>query len=169
MTLAAPAGLRRFPIAPVALVAVLASGVALAQGQPAQDRAVEPAKWDQDRTTAAAKDFAANAGKVYDELYRSQLSYTIGTGKSKDYQRLKDTVRLIRSESRRLARQLEGGKGRDETLPIYERMMVEVRNAQEIARRLDMSETLLNKIAAAGDALRRLTPYYAPNPEAPTG
>jgi hypothetical protein len=156
-----PAGLRRVSIVCSALFALAAVGAAEAQ----------LAEWNQDRVSAIAKEFAEKAGAVYTEVYRNQVTNTIGSGQSKDYARLKDKARLIRSESRRLARQLDKGKDRVETQPSYERMMVEIRDAREIARRLNLGEPLLNKIGAAGDALRRLSPYYDPksnqNPEAP--
>ncbi|MGH0037305.1 MAG: hypothetical protein ACQGVK_19950 [Myxococcota bacterium] len=156
-----PARIRRLSLTLLTALSMLAAVTVHAQ----------LAAWDQERVTAAAHDFSQSAGKVYSELYRNQVTYTIGSGQSKDYQRLRDKVRVIRSEARRLTRQLEKGKGRDATLPIYERMMVDVRDAREIARRLNLGEALLNKIGAAGDALRRLGPYYDPkanqNPEAP--
>jgi hypothetical protein len=146
------AGLRRCTITLTALSALLLAGAAQAQ----------LAEWNEDLVLKASRDFTEAAGDVEQELRRSQVSYTIGSGQSKDFERLRDRVRVIRRGAGRLTRLLEKGKGRDETLPIYERMMVQVRDAQEIARRLNMGDPLLNAMGRAGDALRRLAPYYDP-------
>jgi hypothetical protein len=119
------------------------------------------ADWDQERVTAIAKEFAEAAQGVQD-AFRKEPSQNIGSGQSRSYYRLQQLVRRIKTEARHLASQLENGKGHEETLPIYQNLMEEVRDAREDARRTFTSSFVLDKVAVANDALRRLAPYYDP-------
>ena len=125
-------------------------------------RAEVAATWDQERVTALAEDLAAKSSKVYDAVYRIQLGSTVGSGQAWDYQRLRDRVRLTKNEARQLARQLANGKGHDETIHTYERLTLLSRDVNEIANRMFLDEATLGTVAAAGDALRQITPYYDP-------
>jgi hypothetical protein len=76
-------------------------------------------------------------------------------------------LRLIESEARQLATSREQGAGRDETLPIVERIEELRVAAAEQARRIFLTQDVLNKIEAARDALAGLRPYYGLPPQAP--
>lgn len=123
----------------------------------------ELAKWDQARVTATATEFAEAAQGVQDAFYK-EPSQNIGSGQARSYYRLKQLVRRIKTEARHLAAQLEEGKGFDETLPVYENLMQLIADAREDARRTFTSNFVLDKVAVANDALRRLTPYYQEEP-----
>ena len=78
--------------------------------------------WDQQKATSAAESLATSLDGLRTAL-RQQPSMTLarGTG-SRSIHRLRDRLRLMESESKQLAQQLGEGRGRDETLPIFERI-----------------------------------------------
>jgi hypothetical protein len=120
----------------------------------------ELAKWDQDRVTGIAEKLADAANDVYRSVVRKQTGAQVGSGQANSFLRLKDKTRLARNETRHLAKQVQDGKGRDETFPIYQRLMTLVRDIRSDARRMYLEAPTLDKIAAAGDLLRQIAPYY---------
>jgi hypothetical protein len=122
----------------------------------------ELAKWDQERVTALAGELAEATNALHTTFVKEPPA-TVGSGQSRDYYRLRQMVRRIRSDARNLSSSLANGEGYDETLPIYESLMVSVRDARETAKRTFTSNFVLDKAAAAGDVLRRIAPYYDPN------
>jgi hypothetical protein len=113
--------------------------------------------------TRIAENLADAANDVYRSIVRKRTGAQVGSGQASSFLRLKDRTRLARNETRHLARQLQEGKGRDETLPVYERLMTLVRDIREDARRMFIEEPTLDKIGAAGDLLRQIAPYYDAN------
>ena len=141
---------------------LFALGAALSLSAPSPSGA-ERADWDQERVTAIAGELAEAASGVKDAVRKEPVS-TIGSGQAGSYYRLVQLTRRIKTEARHLAAQLEAGKGYDETLPVYEALMVWIRDAREDARRTFLSNFVMEKVAVANDALRRLTPYYVSQP-----
>lgn len=117
------------------------------------------ADWSQERVTAIAKEAAEKTSTLYDVFYR-QPPATLGSAQSRSYYELKQSVRRIRRESGHLSSELESGKGREETLSIYSNLAQMVNRATEEARRTFTSDDLLAASMSAGDAIRRLAPYY---------
>jgi len=139
----------RLEVVLLALVVGLASAVS-----------AELASWDQARVTAIAKELSDESKHVYDSFYKMSVRSGRSGGNAHELHQLKDTLRLLRSETRHLASELEKGAGHDETLPIYKRLMELVRDARESIQRIYTEQSLLDAVAKAGDALRRLQPYY---------
>jgi len=121
----------------------------------------ELAKWDQERVTALGAELKEACDALY-ETFLKEPEKTVGSGQARDYYRLRQIVRRLKGEARQLSSALEKGEGYDQTLPIYESLMVMVRDAREIAKRTFTSNYVLDKAAAAGDVLRRIAPYYDP-------
>jgi hypothetical protein len=121
----------------------------------------ELAAWDQERVTALGGELEEACGALY-ETFLKEPEKGIGSGQARDYYRLRQIVRRLKGEARQLSSALEKGEGYDQTLPIYESLMVMVRDAREIAKRTFTSNYVLDKAAAAGDVLRRIAPYYDP-------
>jgi hypothetical protein len=121
----------------------------------------EIAKWDQERVTAIAAELTTACDALYDSFVKEPTS-TIGSGQWKDYYRLRQEVRRVRTEARQLSNALGQGEGYDQTLPIYQNLMVIVRDAQEISKRIFTSNFVQEKAQAAGDVLDRIAPYYDP-------
>ena len=120
----------------------------------------ELAKWDQERVTGIAEKLADAANEVYRSIVRKRTGSQLGSGQASSYMRLKDKARLARNETRHLARRLQDGNARDDTLPVYRRLMTLVRDIREDARRMFLEAPTLDKIATAGDLLRQIAPYY---------
>lgn len=119
----------------------------------------ELAKWDQERVAALGVELAAACDALYDTFVKEPQS-TIGSGQAKNYYRLRQLVRRIKGEARHLSSALANGEGYDQTLPIYENLMVIVRDARATSQKIFTSNFVQEKAAAAGDVLRRVAPYY---------
>ncbi len=118
----------------------------------------QTAKWDQDRVTALGEELRKAVSGVRSG-FRNQPPPSVG-GKARSFYAIQDKLRVIESESRAFASALEKGQGHDQTVHMYERIQMLRRDAAEIARRLMLTEPVLDKIAAARDVLIRLAPYY---------
>jgi hypothetical protein len=119
------------------------------------------ATWNQERVTAIAKEAGEKTSKLYDVFYK-QPPATIGSAQARSYYELKQSVRRIRREAGHLASELESGKAQEETKPIYDNLAQMVDRATEESRRTFTSDDLLAAAMSAGDAIRRLAPYYDP-------
>ena len=78
-----------------------------------------------------------------------------------------ETVRRMRNETRRLADLIEAGSGHDETVPIFEQLGVQVRDAREIGSRMFITTDLQARFAAARAVLDELGKYYDAQPLPP--
>jgi hypothetical protein len=141
----------------VRAIAVLA-GLALAAATAGEARA-QKAQWEQDQVVAAAASLAGAVKELRDEV-RKQGRPNLGSMQSRAWMRFTDTLRLIESESKELSNELAQGRGHDETLPIYERMGMLIRDAREESRSLMLTQPVQQRIDAARDALRALEPFY---------
>jgi hypothetical protein len=141
-------------IGPVVLVLAIAAWLPSASF-------AELAKWDQERVTALGAELAKACDALYN-TFMKEPERTIGSGQSRDYYRLRQLVRRIKGDAKHLSSALEKGEGYDQTLPIYENLMVMVRDAREALQGTFTSGFVLEKTTAAGDVLRRIAPYYDP-------
>ena len=121
----------------------------------------ELAAWDQERVTALGAELTEACDALYNTFVKEPAK-TIGSGQSKDYYRLRQVIRRVKTEAKHLSSALGEGEGYDQTLPIYESLMTMVRDAREISQRTFTSNYVTEKAAAAGDVLRRIAPYYDP-------
>jgi hypothetical protein len=133
----------------VGVALCVAAGAAWAQG----------AQWEQDQVAAAARKLADAVKDLRSEV-RKQGSPGVASMQSRAWHRFTDELRLIESESKELASALEAGRGHDETLPIFERMQMLIRDAREESRSLMIAQPVQQRIDAAREALRALEPYY---------
>ena len=108
-------------------------GLVLALASPAGSTA--PVKWNQEEAAAIALQLYEGVDSLDDTLYKQGSSDRMDSG-GLDYHRLRDRVRVMRSESRHLANELKKGKGHDETIYAFERLMELVRDARELANGL---------------------------------
>ncbi len=118
------------------------------------------ADWDQAKVTEIAQQLADAVNQVNRSIVRTATGSQVGSGQSASYLRLKDRVRVARNESRHLARALEDGKGRDETVNVWKRLMSVVRDAREIGRSMFLEAPTQQKIVRANEILDQLTPFY---------
>jgi hypothetical protein len=76
------------------------------------------------------------------------------------HHQMRDDLRMIRNETAHLARELEAGKGREETLSSFRRIGMLVRDAQRLAPRLFIQEPVQQRIDTARKHWDQLQPYY---------
>ena len=117
-------------------------------------------EWDQEKVTKLAEQVADSANQVYRSVVRTATGANIGSGQSRNYLQLKDTVRMARNESRHLATALQEGKGASETFHAWQRLMSLVRDTRDLARRMFLEAPTQEKMAHAGKLLRELAPYF---------
>ena len=135
-------------------------GLVLALASPAG--AAAPVKWDQEKTAAIALQLYEGVDSLYDTLYKQGNPEQLASG-GLDYHRLKDRVRVMRSESRHLANELKKGKSHDETVHAFERLMQLVRDARELANGLLLEEPTIARIKSARKSLDQIAQYYDPD------
>jgi hypothetical protein len=123
----------------------------------------ELAKWDQTRVTAIAAELAEAVAKASLEVDKQKGS-RVDVGKERAYYEFREDMRLAKNTSRHLAKELEGGHGREETYPTFRRLKTLRNDAAENARRADMPDATVATITAAGELLLRLRPYYEEEP-----
>jgi hypothetical protein len=139
----------------------LALALLVAGGLAVSARA-ELAAWDQTQVAALAKQLEAEAKALYDTFYK-QPTPALGSGQAQDYRRLKQDVRRVRSEASELSGALAKGEGRDDTLPIYEHLMLKVRDAREAAARVFTTKDVQERASAVRQTLNEISPYYDPD------
>lgn len=128
-------------------------------GAPAR---ADVAAWDQAKVTQISKQLVSATQDLYDTFYK-QIPPTSGSGQNREFYRLKQVIRVMKTEARELASHLEKGVGHDETLPSYESLMENVRTARELGARVFTTEDLKQKATAVRGLLNQLGPYYDPD------
>ncbi|MBW2272548.1 MAG: hypothetical protein JRG96_04710 [Deltaproteobacteria bacterium] len=143
----------------ICLPALLAVTLGIAPSLAAGD----VANWDQAKVTELAGQFAKDAQKAYDALYRQgSTSGARGSGQAFTYNKLVDGVRLIASEARHLHASLEKGKDHDSTYHTFKRIAELVHDAQVDVRFLFVEHMTQEKIDTAAGSLQALAAYYDP-------
>ena len=122
----------------------------------------ELAAWDQAKVTGFAKDLATATDALYDTFIK-QPTPGLGSMQSHAYYRLKQLVRLLRIEARELAKSVEKGEGREQTLSIYENLMQLTRSARGEASKVLVLQETGERAAAVRGVLNQLGPYYDPD------
>ena len=124
----------------------------------------ELAKWDQAKVTGLAKQLADSTNALYDTFYK-QPPPSVGSMQAREYQQLRQRVRMIKMEAGSLSASLAKGEGYEETLPSYDSLMELVRDARRIAQGLFTTQDVQTKAAATRAILNELSPYYDPDAE----
>jgi hypothetical protein len=137
--------------------ALVLSGVAARVG-------AELAKWDQKRVTAIATELSDAVAKAALEVEKGKGS-RVDVGKERAFYEFAEDMRLAKNSSRHLAKQLQDGKGREETYPTYRRLKTIRNDAAESARRAVTPDSTIAAITTAGELMNRLRPYYEEEPK----
>ena len=124
----------------------------------AQPAAAEPKEWDQAAVTEIAKQLAEAAGDLRVSVRRTPPA-TAGSQRRVRFQAL-DDLRVAESSINSLARRLESGEGREETYPTFKRIRTLRNDIAMQARRANITEPTLSKLAAAGELLEQMASYY---------
>lgn len=139
--------------------AALLLGLALA---PLAAQAELP-KWDQPRVTSIANELAEAVNKAAVEVDKQKGS-RVDVSKERAFYELREDMRLVRNTTRHLSKELQDGKGREETYPTFKRIKTLRNDAAENARRADMPDSTIAALTSAGELLNRLRPYYEEEP-----
>lgn len=142
---------------------VIATGAAAEHHEAGKDVSARPENapaWDQAKATAAAQSLAASVDGLRTALRNQPSSSIVPGGGSRPRHKLLDRLRLMESESKHLAGVLEEGQGRDETLPVFERINQIRRDAVEQAQRMFLQQPVIEKIESARGPLEELAGYY---------
>jgi len=140
----------------------LALGLALPSLLLADTGLADTDAWDQAEVSQITSELVPAVEAVYDELRRMPIS----GGDPRDYYQLRETTRRARGEVRHLEKSLAAGEGHDPTLPIFQQLLVQVHDAQELARHLFVPSPLHDKLAKANALIKQLGAYYTKTPEA---
>jgi hypothetical protein len=122
----------------------------------------ELAAWDQAQVTALAKEMV-QATHALQETFRKQQAPSVGSMQSQAYYRLKQWVRMLEVEARELARSLDHGEGREQTLAIYQNLIQLARSARDDARKDFIAHDVGDRAAAVRRVLNQLGPYFDPD------
>jgi hypothetical protein len=136
--------------------------LALALVLPSSRSGAELAAWDQANVAKLATQLEASTEALY-ETFRRQPSSELGSIKRESYFRLKQLVRMLRSEATVFAASLKHGEGREETAWNYETLMSLTRSARDEARRVFVATDLSERATAVRQVLNQLGPYYDPD------
>jgi len=136
-----------------ALVLTAASG-ARAEEPPAG----KPVRWDQARVTKMAKDLDAAVHEAREEVRRSPMSHNISQRMT--YYDLLETMRLAENSSGHLRKDLEAGKGAEETRATFERLSSLRSDAEEQGRRALIEAPVIDALVKAGSIHNQMKPYY---------
>jgi hypothetical protein len=142
----------RFFLVPVVAVA-LAAGLTL----PAR---AELASWDPAKVSALAKQLQSATQSLYDTFSKQPQA---SAAQRKGYYRLKQDVRAARNGAKQLAGTLAKGAGQEETLPIYDDLMQDVRRARDIAPQVFTTRDVQQRASEVRGLLNQLAPYYDPD------
>ena len=113
----------RLSMTAFAFAGVAFLAIALGPARAAEDTAASAGQkeWNQEEVTAIAKQLAGSV-KDLRAAFRREGSPTREHMQGRAHHQMRDDLRLIRNETAHLARELEAGKGSDETLPIVRRL-----------------------------------------------
>jgi len=118
----------------------------------------ELAKWDQERVTQIAEEFAGAMKELRKEI-QAAPPITNPTRQRALYVAL-DDIRIMTNTSTLLANKLKAGEGREQTFAAWRRLDLLRRDFEENARKADIGDAIMDKVLTAGELLIRLTPYY---------
>jgi hypothetical protein len=141
--------------------AALAAALAVAAAAPAgaqEKSAGEPVRWDQQRVTKMAVELADAVRGARESVRKSPLSQNIGQRTT--YYDLLETMRLVDNTARHLKKELQDGKGAEETRATFERISVLRSDAEEIGRRAMIEGTVIDALVKAGSLHNQMKPYY---------
>jgi hypothetical protein len=149
--------MRALPLCLIAFVATLAVPPAPAAEEAAP--AAEPPAWDQARMIQLAGGLQKAAHDMRNSV-RAQPEQGIASGQSYARNNMMDDLRVLEMESKRLKLDLENGKSRDHTYPVFRRLNEVRLNLAEEARRMFLPRSQLDTMKSARAMLEDMRFFY---------
>ncbi len=143
--------------AALCLTAVLAILIAAPAARAEEDG------WDQERAAKLARKLTEQVSDMRRHLKR-QAPGTVGIMLHRRFA-LEEDLRLLGHTTKRLATQLEQGKGREETRPTARRVGSFLRDIRTHARGAVASAAMLERIEAANTTIAELAVMYGADPD----
>jgi len=145
--------MRRMAVIGVLLLSAALSATASAELLP----------WDQAKVTELGKQLAKTTSTARQTALRepSLRGGTGNAGQRRSSDSFLQTMRHLESSTRQLARQLEAGGGKDETMGVARKIGTLLRDAQESGRRLNLSQFMWDTINPMVEAIDAISPYYS--------
>jgi hypothetical protein len=126
---------------------------------PALPSFAQSAKWDQAKVTALAVELSDVAVELRSS-FRREPRATVGTGQARARAMFLDSLRVLGTETRALAAELEAGGGLDDTWPIARRLRVVVRDLREEGRRISFKDPVASQARRADELVTQLAPFF---------
>ncbi|HEX5067097.1 MAG TPA: hypothetical protein VFY49_13340 [Myxococcota bacterium] len=126
---------------------------------PALPAFAQSAKWDQTKVTALAVELSEVAVELRSS-FRREPRAAVGTGQARARAMFQDSLRVLGTETRALAAELEAGGGLDETWPIARRLRVVVRDLREEGRRISFKDPVASQARRADELVTQLAPFF---------
>lgn len=125
-----------------------------------QEAAAEPVPWDQAKIADLADRLSRHAEQLRQAVRKQAGTESIASGQSRATDNLIDQLRGLRVECNRLKKQVEDGKGRDDTFNLFRRIDEMHRDAAEELRRMFLTEANLERVKQGRAMLEELRLYY---------
>jgi hypothetical protein len=116
--------------------------------------------WDQAKVTALAVQLHGVLGELQTAM-RREGNPSMAQVQSRARHSFRDSLRVLRSETRALAAELEAGAGLEETWPIVRRARVVIRDLREEGRRMGWAEPAVGHARRAEELIAQIAPFYA--------
>jgi hypothetical protein len=126
---------------------------------PAAPARAQGAAWNQDRVTELAVELAQTVAELQSAFRREPVPHLL-SGQARARHRFRDALRVLRTETRALASELESGAGFEETLPIARRSGVVIRELRREGRRMAWREPVVGHARRAEELIAELAPFY---------
>jgi hypothetical protein len=120
----------------------------------------EPIAWDQARVADLAGQLSKHSEDMRQAVRMQSGTESVASGQSRATDALIDDLRGLRVECNRLKKEVEGGKGRDDTANNFRRIDEMHRDAAEELRRMFLSEKNIERVKKGRALLEELRVYY---------
>jgi len=125
----------------------------------AETDSTESIPWDQQAVTDLSKELAKGVTAIED-AFRHEPGNAMPTGDTRARREIKQDLRRLRREADSLAKQLESGEGREDTLNVFLKLQEITYYTANHGKRAALTQPTLDRVAEARDALTKLAPYY---------
>ncbi len=121
-------------------------------------------EWDQERMTQLTADLAQAMAAVRTSFRNDPVSRSPDLGQRQSAQQMSTILRGLERHTRSLATPVERGQGADETRGIAKRIGQQLRDANQVGRRMSTNAWTDERIRPAMKLVNEIAPYYGRAP-----